>query len=206
MADKLDQKNLQFDTDEERQDFEESLIDNAAIQKFIESAFNGNILVLPPIDREKATKRFQQANYISNLNSNRPEIMKKIHKVNYTEIFSDQFNPEKIDANLHSMELDEKLFLLDNIIDYLYYNFKNIRDKPEMDKTTTTSPKKGTNSQFLAELKKRKDKNKAMAIKLQRRGIFPSLSIDYKKAATVASHIGNAMPQRDIKRLKGNPA
>ena len=117
--------------------------------------------------------------------------MKKIHKVNYAEIFSDHFNPEKIDANLHSMELDEKLFLLDNIIDYLYYNFKSIRDKPEMPQTAATSPKKGTNTQFIAELKKRKDRNKAMAIKLQRRGIFPSLSIDYKKASNVASHIGS---------------
>jgi len=70
------------------------------IQKFIESAFNGNILVLPPIDKDRATARFKQASYISNLNSNRPEIMKKIHKVSYAELFSDSFHPEKIDANL----------------------------------------------------------------------------------------------------------
>ena len=54
--------------------------------------------------------------------------MKKIHKVSYTEIFSENFSPEKIDSNLKNMELDEKLYLLDNIIDYLYYNFKYLRD------------------------------------------------------------------------------
>ena len=57
--------------------------------------------------------------------------MKKIHKISYAEIFSDQFSPEKIDGNLRQMELDEKLFLLDNIIDYLYYNFKSLRDNPQ---------------------------------------------------------------------------
>ena len=54
--------------------------------------------------------------------------MKKIHKVSYAEIFSTHFATEKIDANLKNMEIDEKLFLLDNIIDYLYYNFKNLRE------------------------------------------------------------------------------
>lgn len=50
--------------------------------------------------------------------------MKKIHKVNYSEIFSGSFSPEKIDSNLKQLEIEEKLYLLDNIIDYIYYNFK----------------------------------------------------------------------------------
>lgn len=53
--------------------------------------------------------------------------MKKIHKVSYAEIFSDNFDVKKIDENLKHMEIEEKLYLLDNIIDYLYYNFKALR-------------------------------------------------------------------------------
>jgi len=57
--------------------------------------------------------------------------MKKIHKVSYAEIFSDNFDVQRIDENLKQMELEEKLYLLDNIIDYLYYNFKVLRHKEE---------------------------------------------------------------------------
>lgn len=99
---------------------------------------------MPPIDRKKAEKRFKQAHYISNLNSNRPEIMKKIHKVSYAEIFSDNFDAKKIDENLKHMEIEEKLYLLDNIIDYLYYNFKALRRRED-----------GPNQSGKSELKKR---------------------------------------------------
>lgn len=93
VTNKVTAKKLHFESDDEREDFEASLMSNEVIQTFIESAFNGNVLLLPPIDKDKAQKRFKQAHYISNLNTNRPEIMKKIHKVSYAEIFSDTFDP-----------------------------------------------------------------------------------------------------------------
>jgi hypothetical protein len=56
--------------------------------------------------------------------------MKKLHRISYPDIFSEHFSPESIDGNLKQMELDEKLFLLDNIIDYLYINFRSLKDAP----------------------------------------------------------------------------
>lgn len=68
--------------------------------------------------------------------------MKKIHKVNYSEIFSGSFSPEKIDSNLKQLEIEEKLYLLDNIIDYIYYNFKQLRAQKEESKETSPQKKK----------------------------------------------------------------
>lgn len=163
----------------ERSKFEDTLVNNQVIQKFIESAFNGNVLILPPIDRDKAKQRFQVANYITNLNSNRPEVMKKIHKVSYPEIFSDKFVPEKIDTNLKHMEMDEKLFLLDNIIDYLYYNFKSLRgDHQQLNKTMQTSKSK-------APIKRKMVYEQQLAITLLKKGIHPSLSLDFRKVVPI---------------------
>lgn len=125
---KLNNTRFTFDNDDDKADFENSLCSNFVIRKFIESAFNGNTLILPPINASKAESRLPTTAYISGLNVNKPEIMKKIHKVSYAEIFSERFDPSKIDANLKEMELDEKLGLLDNIIDYLYYNFRLLRE------------------------------------------------------------------------------
>ena len=71
--------------------------------------------------------------------------MRKIHRVSYTEVFSNGFNPERIDQNLNDMEIEEKLFLLDNLIDYLYVNFKTLRsqaDQKEADQKRSSSKKK----------------------------------------------------------------
>lgn len=97
------------------------------------------------------------------------------------------------------MELNEKLFLLDNIIDYLYYNFKTLREKQdEIQKTNKTKRHQQHKTSDIVKVKKL-DSHSILAIRLARKGIRPSLSIDFKKAPSVASQIGNPMPQRDIK-------
>ena len=50
---RLSEKPYQFENELEKSKFEDTLVNNKVISKFIESAFNGNILILPPIDREK---------------------------------------------------------------------------------------------------------------------------------------------------------
>jgi hypothetical protein len=47
-------KMLNFDTESEQNEFEQSLLNHNVLEKFIESAFNGNVLYLPPLDVEKA--------------------------------------------------------------------------------------------------------------------------------------------------------
>ncbi len=45
--------------------------------------------------------------------------MKKIHKVSYGDIFSREFKTSTIDHRLDDLEIDEKLMIIDNVIDYL---------------------------------------------------------------------------------------
>ena len=45
--------------------------------------------------------------YIDNLCNNKQEVMRRIHKVNYSDIFSNQFNVEVIDDQLNDLEIDE---------------------------------------------------------------------------------------------------
>lgn len=52
--------------------------------------------------------------------------MKKIHQVNYGDIFGRQFKTSKIDQRLDDLEIDEKLMIIDNVIDYLQENFKEL--------------------------------------------------------------------------------
>ena len=46
--------------------------------------------------------------------------MKKIHRVSYGDIFAREFRTERIDSKLADLELDEKLMIIDNVIDYLH--------------------------------------------------------------------------------------
>ena len=66
--------------------------------------------------------------------SNRPKIMKKIHRVSYGDLFSRDFQTSKLDHRLEDLELDEKLMIIDNVIDYLQENFKELspsKKRPE---------------------------------------------------------------------------
>lgn len=52
--------------------------------------------------------------------------MKKIHRVSYGNIFAREFKTNSIDNRLNDLELDEKLMIIDNVIDYLHVNFKEL--------------------------------------------------------------------------------
>ena len=71
---------------------------------------------------------------------NRPKLMRKIHKVNYGKIFSSEFKTNSIDKRLEDLELDEKLTILDNVIDYLHVNFKEL--SPRKPRKASGSPEK----------------------------------------------------------------
>lgn len=45
--------------------------------------------------------------------------MKKIHKVAYGNIFSREFKVNVIDKRLDDLEIDEKLMIIDKVIEYL---------------------------------------------------------------------------------------
>lgn len=49
--------------------------------------------------------------------------MKKIHGIGYGDFFGEQFDMSKIDPALEGLEDEEKLRIIDHIMDYLYVNF-----------------------------------------------------------------------------------
>ena len=55
--------------------------------------------------------------------------MRKIHKIDYSKIFSNNFKVESIDDQLTQLQIDEQLRLLDHVIDYVYVNFKDLQPK-----------------------------------------------------------------------------
>ncbi len=66
--------------------------------------------------------------HFEDLVGNRPEIMRRLHKINYAKIFGNNFKVESIDKKLKELEIDEQLCLLDHVIDYVYYNFRDLSD------------------------------------------------------------------------------
>ena len=52
--------------------------------------------------------------------------MSKIHKVGYGSIFSRDFKVNAIDKRLNDLEIDEKLMVVDKVIDYLQENFREL--------------------------------------------------------------------------------
>ena len=96
------------------------------IQKFIESSFNGNILYLVALDEKRAMDHFRTSQFVERICGNRPKIMKKIHKVSYSDIFARQFQTQTIDRRLQDLEIEEKLMIIDKVIDYLQENFRDL--------------------------------------------------------------------------------
>lgn len=66
--------------------------------------------------------------------------MKKIHRVSYGEIFSREFKTKNIDQRLDDLEIDEKLMVIDNVIDYLQENFKDLSPKKRRSPPRKVSP------------------------------------------------------------------
>ena len=55
--------------------------------------------------------------------------MKKLHKVGYGDMFAKQFATKTIDNRLNDLEIDEKLMIIDNVIDYLHMNLKELTSR-----------------------------------------------------------------------------
>jgi hypothetical protein len=53
--------------------------------------------------------------------------MRKIHKINYGNIFTRDFDVKQIDGGLNGLQIDEQLRLLDHVVDYVYVNFRNLQ-------------------------------------------------------------------------------
>ena len=52
--------------------------------------------------------------------------MRKLHKISYGNIFTNNFDIRQIDGQLDSLQIDEQLRLIDHVVDYVYVNFKNL--------------------------------------------------------------------------------
>ena len=137
-------RNIQFDSDTERRNFNNELFNTETISKFIESSFNGNVLYMDQLDEKKAMKHFKTSQYIEKLSQNRPKLMKKIHRVSYGNIFAKDFKTQTIDSKLSDLELDEKLMIIDNVIDYLHVNFRELSPSKKMQAMTGRTSRTGS--------------------------------------------------------------
>lgn len=130
--------------------------------------------------------------------------MSKIHKVSYGDYFSSNFDTTAIDGNLADLEIEEKLMLIDNIIDYLYVNFRGLGEitqkgvdsddsngefgsEDEAEYTVAgggvvaKKPLSKVEAMKQIQLNKKLVAEKALGKKLARKGIVPSMSLSFKK-------------------------
>ena len=132
--------------------------------------------------------------------------MQKLHKVGYGDMFARNFATKTIDNRLNDLELDEKLMIMDNVIDYFHQNLKDLTNKkkprarsPNQFDDEEHEPESTTDFENLnngdqknniptsarAAMAKHAMKKKLMAReafvkKLARRGILPSKALDFK--------------------------
>jgi len=78
------------------------------------------------MDEKEKSQRLEKTKYIENLVNDRSTVMKKIHKVTYSDIFGPNFNSVRIDNKFIDLTVEEKLRLVDHVIDYVYVNFEAI--------------------------------------------------------------------------------
>ena len=77
-------------------------------------------------DQREREERIEKTKYIENLVNDKNTVMKKIHKVTYSDIFGPNFNSIRIDNKFVDLTVEEKLRLVDHVIDYVYVNFEAI--------------------------------------------------------------------------------
>jgi len=204
ILDKVDKKKqLTFDSESEKNAFKNHLINDETISKFIESSFNGNILYLGPLDEERADQHWDTQAYVEGLCMNKKKVMGKIHNIAYGDFFSAKFDSKKIDDQLQDLELEEKLMLIDNIIDYLYVNFTGLGgqkggaggddsdlefgSEEEADYTVDNggveAKKNLTKIEAMKQIQldKKRVAEKALQKKLMKKGIMPSMSLSFKR-------------------------
>ncbi len=78
------------------------------------------------MDEKEKSQRLEKTKYIENLVNDRNTVMKKIHRVTYSDIFGPNFNSVRIDNKFIDLTVEEKLRLVDHVIDYVYVNFEAI--------------------------------------------------------------------------------
>ncbi len=78
------------------------------------------------MDEKEKSQRLEKTKYIESLVNDRSTVMKKIHKVTYSDIFGPNFNSVRIDNKFVDLTVEEKLRLVDHVIDYVYVNFEAI--------------------------------------------------------------------------------
>jgi len=186
--------------------FANELFNNETVEKFIESSFNGNVLYLDPLDEKRAMEHFRTSQYVDKICTDKSKIMSRIHKVGYGSIFSSNFKVNTIDKRLQDLEIDEKLMIIDRVIDYLQENFRDL--STEMPKSpgrqrheesnndsglgdeAAMMSAQGNNVSAKQAMKNHQQKKKKMAqeafaAKLLRMGVHPSDALSYKKQLVV---------------------
>ena len=142
---RINNRNLQFESEGDRDLFANELFNRETVSRFIESSFNGNVLYLDPLDEKRAMEHFKTSQYVDKICSDKSKIMQKIHQVGYGSIFSRDFKISTIDKRLNELEIDEKLTIIDKVIDYLLENFRDLTSSTRM---MANSPKrKGSKGQ-----------------------------------------------------------
>jgi hypothetical protein len=145
--------------------------------------------------------------------------MRKIHKISYGNIFTNDFDIRQIDTKLDSLQIDEQLRLLDHVIDYVYVNFPNLQklnSKPVVSDLITNRKQMRLEAQLKQKevfglSKQSLQKNKSDATgenadkkeasvpiedltdlqkKYLRKGVLPSLSLAFRKPG-VSLLVGN---------------
>lgn len=110
----------------------ETLVDTDTLRKWIECSFNGNVLILKSLPAEQIKQRWNKTAAIDKLVNNKQELMRRLHKVAYSELFDYSFETNKIDSILNQLSVEERLRLVDHVLDYVYVDFKSLtaQDKP----------------------------------------------------------------------------
>ena len=64
--------------------------------------------------------RWKTAFYVDEVCSDKSKIMKKLRKIKYGEYFGSNFTVQKIDTQFKDLENQEKVKVMDNVIDFLF--------------------------------------------------------------------------------------
>ena len=134
--------------------------------------------------------------------------MQKIHKISYGDYFTRGFKTSTIDSRMSDLELNEKLMIIDKVIDYIHEDlgklsppstrrlespFKSKNNKSRNDSKDLTDDKQSKSTGWWtkqATPKKVKTlstekfaenlQKEALQAKLKRKGIIPSNALYYK--------------------------
>lgn len=91
MLNRAKERNFTFKDQEEERKFTNQLVNQKSLSEWIKCAFNGNVLELKQLTESRQRNRINQTIQFDSLCSNRGEIMRRIHKINYSKIFGSNF-------------------------------------------------------------------------------------------------------------------